>query len=198
MKKLLLLLFVIAACWNLFTGTQVVELDPEVTISEAPKQTTIERAEHFNFKHYQITPLARFVVKAKVLSKSNYRLGRESDLSPIDLALGWQKMSDESVLNKIVITQSNRWYHWHVQDFPISRNEIETQSANMHLIPSTNAVESMIEQVKQGEIIEMRGYLVRVDAKDGWHWQSSLTRNDIGAHACELVFVDSFNISSSP
>jgi hypothetical protein len=104
-------------------------------------------------------------------------------------------MSDEAVLNKIVITQSGRWYHWQVDDFPIPRIEIETQSANMHLIPASNAVESMIKKVKQGQIIDMRGYLVRVDAKDGWHWLSSLTRNDTGAHACELVFVESFNVS---
>jgi hypothetical protein len=165
-------------------------------ITDAPIQATIERAEQFDFNSYQLTPLASFVVKAKVLSKTDYMLGRESDLSPTDLALGWKKMSDEAVLNKIVITQSGRWYRWHVQDFPIPRSEIETQSANMHLIPATDAIEAMIKQVKQGQIIEMRGYLVRVDAKDGWHWQSSLTRSDNGAHACELVFVESFKISS--
>lgn len=121
-------------------------------------------------------------------------LGRESDLSPVDFALGWKNMSDEAVLDKIVITQSSRWYRWQAQDFPIPRIEIETQSANMHLIPATNTIEAMINQVKEGELIEMHGYLVRVDAKDGWHWQSSLTRNDIGAHACELVYVESFKI----
>jgi hypothetical protein len=195
MKNVLLLLFVIAACWKLFGGDGVVELEPGVLVSDDPKQTAILSAEPFDFKSYHITPLASFVIKAKVLSKNNYLLGRESDLSPIDLALGWKKMSDEAVLNKIVITQSGRWYHWQVDDFPIPRIEIETQSANMHLIPASNAVESMIKKVKQGQIIDMRGYLVRVDAKDGWHWLSSLTRNDTGAHACELVFVESFNVS---
>jgi hypothetical protein len=195
MKNLLLLLFVIAACWKLLGSDGPVELGPGVKITDEPKQAIIVKAEHFDFKSYQITPLASFVIKAKVLSKNSYLLGRGSDLSPIDLALGWKNMSDEAVLNQIVITQSGRWYHWQVQDFPIPRIEIETQSANMHLIPASNAIESMIKQVKQGEIIEMRGYLVRVDAKDGWHWLSSLTRNDKGAHACELVFVESFNVS---
>jgi hypothetical protein len=195
MKKLLLLLFVIAACWKLLGSDGSVELGPAVKIIDEPKQTTIAKAEPFDFKNYQITPLASFVIKAKVLSKNGYLLGRESDLSPIDLALGWKNMSDETVLNQIEITQSGRWYHWQVQDFPIPRTEIETQSANMHLIPASNAIESMIKQVKQGQIIEMRGYLVRVDAKDGWQWLSSLTRNDTGAHACELVFVESFNVS---
>jgi hypothetical protein len=60
-------------------------------VTEEPKQLAIERAEYFDFKNYQITPLASFVIKAKVLSKNSYMLGRESDLSPIDLALGWEK-----------------------------------------------------------------------------------------------------------
>lgn len=195
MKNLLLLLFVIAACWKLLGCDHVVQPEPGVQVSDEPIQTTILSAEPFDFKSYQITPLASFVIKAKVLSKNSYLLGRESDLSPIDLALGWKNMSDEAVLNKVVITQSGRWYHWRVEDFPIPRSEIETQSANMHLIPATKTIEAMIKQVKQGQIIDMRGYLVRVDASDGWQWLSSLTRNDTGAHACELVFVESFNVS---
>tara|TARA_R110002049_G_scaffold52664_7_gene147164 strand:+ start:351 stop:947 length:597 start_codon:yes stop_codon:yes gene_type:complete len=196
MKKILLLVFVIVAAWKLFVADVPVVLGPGMMVMDAPKQTAIEMTQAFDFNNYQITPLANFDIKAKVLSKNNYRLGRESDLSPIDLALGWQSMSDETVLNDIEITQSNRWYHWRVRDFPIPRSEIETQSANMHLIPATKSLESMIKQVKQGEVIEMRGYLVRVNAKDGWSWQSSLTRNDTGAHACELLFVESFNISA--
>jgi hypothetical protein len=195
MKNLLLLLFVIVACWKLLGSDGPVELGPGVKITDEPKQTSIVKAEPFDFKSYQITPLASFVIKAKVLSKNGYLLGRESDISPIDLALGWKNMSDEKVLNQIEITQSGRWYYWQVKDFPIPRTEIETQSANMHLIPASDAIESMIKQVKQGQIIEMSGYLVRVDAKDDWHWLSSLTRNDRGANACELVYVESFNVS---
>jgi len=197
MKNILLLLFVIAACWKLLADDGVVELEAGILVSDDPKQTAIMSAKPFVVKGYQITPLASFVIKAKVLSKNSYLLGRESDLSPIDLALGWKNMSDEEVLSQIKITQSGRWYHWQVQDFPIPRSEIESQSANMHLIPASNAIESMIKQVKQGQIIDMRGYLVRVDAKDGWQWLSSLTRNDTGAHSCELVFVESFTVSVS-
>ena len=33
------------------------------------------------------------------------------------------------------------------------------------------------------------GSLVRIKAKDGWYWNTSLTRNDTGAHACEVIWV---------
>ncbi|NOQ80989.1 MAG: hypothetical protein GQ548_00510 [Methylophaga sp.] len=193
MKNLLLLIFLIAAAWKLFVS-DTVELGPGVKVLQAPIQQMLSGEEDFDFKGYQITRLASFALKAKILSKEAYSLGRESDLSPVDLALGWQNMSDEKVLTQIDISQSNRWYHWHVKQFPIPRKEIETQSANMHLIPANDLVEDMIDLAKQGQIIEINGSLIRAEADDNWHWQSSLTRDDTGAHACELVYVDSFNI----
>lgn len=193
MKNLLLLIFLIAAAWKLFVS-DTVELGPGVKVLQAPIQQMVSGEQGFDFKGYQITRLASFDLKAKILSKEAYSLGRESDLSPVDLALGWQNMSDEKVLTQIDISQSNRWYHWHVKQFPIPRKEIETQSANMHLVPANDLVEDMIELAKQGQIIEIRGSLIRVESDDNWHWQSSLTRDDTGAHACELVYVDSFNI----
>jgi hypothetical protein len=35
---------------------------------------------------------------------------------------------------------------------------------------------------------------VRADASDGWRWISSLKRTDIGAGACELVWVEGLTI----
>jgi len=193
MKNLALVLFLIAAAWKLLVSDSV-ELGPGIKVAEAPMQTTLSGEENFAFKGHQITRLASFEFKAKILSKTDYSFGRESDLSPVDLALGWQNMSDESVLSEIEISQSNRWYHWRVQQFPIPRKEIESQSANMHLVPANELVEDMIDSAKQGQIIEITGALIRIDAADNWYWQSSLSRDDTGAHACELVYVDTFNI----
>lgn len=175
MKKLILALLLIAVGWKLFVSDSV-ELGPGIKVTEAPIQKSLSGQSPFSFDEYQITRLASFDLKAKILSKTNYRLDRESDLSPVDLALGWQNMSDERVLQNIDISQSNRWYYWRVKEFPIPRREIETQSANMHLVPDDDLVEDMINSAKQGQIIELTGALIRVEADDNWHWQSSLTR----------------------
>ena len=190
MKKIFWIALVAVALWK-FSGSDAVVLGPGIKITEPPTQRNLAQANSFQFKSYHITPLAEFELIGKVLAREDYSLGRESDLSPVDFALGWQNMSDESVLEKIDISQSRRWYRWRVQEFPIPRKIIETQSANMHIIPASALVEDMIDQVKQGQIIELKGYLIRVDADDGWHWQSSLTRDDTGAHACELIYVES-------
>ena len=194
MKNIALLVVAMLVCWRLFGSDPVVVLGDGVKVAEAPVQTKPLNNESFDYKEFHITPLADFKIKAKILSKTKYRLGREADLSPVDLALGWQNMSDESVLSEIDISQSRRWYRWHVQQLPIPRNEIETQSANMHMVPANDQVADAIAMAKQGQLIVIEGYLIRADADDGWHWQSSLTRKDTGANACELIFVQQFQI----
>lgn len=149
----------------------------------------------FNVNGYRITPLESFEIEARVLSTEHYSFGREADLSPVDLALGWGKMSDEAILKDIKISQSNRFYFWHVDEFPIPRREIETQSANMHMIPADDAIASTLKSVKTGQVVKISGFLVRADANDGWHWKSSLTREDTGNGACEVVYVKSLTVS---
>lgn len=142
---------------------------------------------------YQIKALEPFEMHARVLSSKHYTRDRESDLAPVDLALGWGPMADLSISNQINITQSGRWYRWRVKTFPIPRREIETHSANMHLIPSTPEIAAAIKAAEAGRMVKFTGDLVEVISQDGnWRWKSSLTRNDTGAGACELVLVKSF------
>lgn len=172
-----------------------VAIGPGVMVSETPRQEKIDSPASFRIDKYTITEIAKFDIKAKVLSKKNYRTGREADLSPTDLALGWGKMSDKSILEKIKISQSNRWYWWKVDSFPIPRRQIETQSANMHLIPASVSVKNVIGRIRKGDIIEISGSLVNVTSNnDGWHWKSSQTRNDTGKGACELIWVENLDI----
>jgi hypothetical protein len=158
-----------------------------------PAQQTAEGIVLIN--GYEITPLEPFEMQARILSTKKYTTGKESDLVPVDLALGWGKMADPAVTNQITITQSNRWYHWQVKDFPIPRREIETNSANMHLIPGSPAIAAAIKSVKVGQMVKFSGDLVEAnDTQAGWRWKSSLSREDTGAGACELVLVKSFNV----
>jgi hypothetical protein len=103
-------------------------------------------------------------------------------------------MSDESVLQQIDISQGGRWYRWRASKLPVGRREIEHNSANMHLIPQDAHVADVLDDVRTGHVIELRGYLVEARAADGWRWRSSLTRTDTGARSCELVFVEQLAI----
>jgi hypothetical protein len=164
-----------------------------IIASQQPIQHS-SKQQGFTHNGYHITPLEDFSIEARVLAAKDYTFGREAELSPVDLALGWGKMSDEAVLKDIKISQSNRFYYWRVDAFPIPRKEIELQSANMHMIPADSQVESTLKSVRPGQIVRFAGYLIEAKADDGWHWKSSLTREDTGAGACELVFVKSLSV----
>lgn len=191
MKKLLLLAALPAiAIWQLYPEA-VIEHAPGITVPESPRQQLLDQARPFAHGAYVITPLARFQLRARVLKTRRYRFDREADLAPWDLTLGWGPMSDSDVLDELEIRQSGRWYRWRASRLPVPRREIETNSANMHMIPANDHVADRLEDLREGELVEIRGQLVSVEGTDGWRWVSSLTRHDTGASACELVWVES-------
>ncbi|WP_444996246.1 hypothetical protein [Aliikangiella sp. IMCC44359] len=193
MKTLLIILIMLFITWKLLISSNVI-LDPGIRAPLPPYQSTLTSPTTTKMGDYKITELANFSLTAKVLGKENYFFDQGSDLSPIDLALGWGRMSDESVISKINISQSGRWYRWNAETFPIPRREIETHSANMHMIPANDNVKKALKRVKKGQIIQLFGSLVKVESSKGWRWKSSLTREDTGGGACELVWVKDFKI----
>ncbi len=144
---------------------------------------------------YTLTPRARFDLSARVLGRADYRFDAGADLAPTDLALGWRQMSDNAVLDHIRISQANRFYYWSVHRFPIARRAIETESANMHLIPADDQVLRELRRVRVGDVITLDGYLVDARRADGFVWRTSLTRDDTGAGACELVYAEQLGIA---
>jgi hypothetical protein len=141
-------------------------------------------------------PLARFSVSARVLGRADYRWDEMASVVPVDLALGWGRMSDSAVLEKVDISQSSRFYFWHVDQFPIPEREIIESSANMHLIAADATVARAIGRTRVGDVVSFDGYLVEIDWPNGAKAVSSLTRSDSGAGACEIVWVENF--SSAP
>lgn len=189
MKRLLLIVLAVLAAGWLWSHRERSYAPGTIAESE-PDQQPVSAAPQLERNGYRIEPLQRFDIEARVLSASTYRLDREADLAPVDLALGWGRMSDSAVLDRLSISQSGRFYFWRAEEFPIPRREIETHSANMHMIPSSPAVERKLKNVSRGQIVTISGYLVEAKAADGWRWRSSLTRDDTGQGACELIWVE--------
>ena len=186
-------LLILPLAWGLwgYWYSRPLVYPPGVLVSADPLQTPLEANPPPLAKHgYQITPLQTFSLDARVLGKERYRFDQGAAIAPLDLALGWGRMSDQAVLDAFDISQSGRFYFWHVKQFPIPRREIETHSANMHMIPATEEIERRLLRIRVGQIVTLSGYLVEVRGANGWHWRSSLTREDTGPGACELVWVD--------
>ena len=167
----------------------------QLSVDEKPYQKKINYKKNaFQYADYIITPLAEFQVAARILSSKHYNRGKESELSPVDLALGWGPMSRPEVIEKFSIRQSNRFYFWKTDNFPIPRQDVIANSANMHFIPTTLDIENKLKDLKTGQKVRLKGYLVRIDQDSGWYWMSSLSRSDSGNGACEIVLVDDISI----
>jgi len=194
--RLLFLIFsilVLLYCSYLFFVDDDLVLTSGVEIQESPIQTKGNLPPPEVIKGYEMTYLANFEAKGKVLSTKRYESTKTGDIMPIDIAIGWQSMSDNDVLKDITIWQSNRWYRWRVKEFPIPRSQIETQSTNIHMVPKNDEILKVMKSVKKGQLIKFRGYLVKLK-KGKKFWLSSLTRKDVGDGACEVVFVESFHV----
>lgn len=169
---------------------------PGELVAEAPLQGPPDSAPPKLRKgKIDIKPLAKFSLSARVLSRADYRWDTQAQISPTDLALGWQRMSDSSILDKVDISQSGRFYYWRVKEFPIPEREIIESSANMHMIPADASVAGALARARVGDVVSFDGYLVEADWPNGGKWKSSLTRSDIGDGACELVWIEHFAIA---
>ena len=125
-----------------------------------------------------------------MLRREDYRSGREAELSPTDLALGWGRMRDEAVLSQLSISQGGRFYRYRWENAPpLPPEEIVRSSANMHMIPADDTIAEALKSVREGERVRIDGWLVEAQAPDGWKWRSSTTRSDSGGGACEVVYV---------
>ena len=175
--------------------TQSEKFYPFAVVQESPIQIDSSSLKPFPFKKYTIKPFAEFQMKGLVLSEHHYYWGRASELVPVDLALGWGPMSDGNILKEMSVSQMHRWYFFsYDKPLSISGREINTHSANMHLIPATPEIARKIKEVRKSNIVEFKGYLVDLTAPDGFFWNSSRSRDDTGDGACELVWVDEFDV----
>jgi hypothetical protein len=163
---------------------------PGVVAPREPSQVLLEAGPTWQQGKFRFTVRADFGMTARVLSTERYWFDGPSALSPVDFAVGWGRMSDQAVIDRMGFAQTQRWYrYWpNERTFPIPVEEIVSHSANMHMIPSGAEVKKKtLMDVRRGDLITLSGYLVSVTGDGGWRWDTSLSRTDTGNGACEIV-----------
>ena len=198
MRFLCVIIAILAAIFGWNYLHRPITYSPGILVSAEPAQTATTDMP-FAYGAYQLTPLAQFTLDARVLHRKIYRWDRQAALVPVDLALGWGPMSDQSVLDQVKITQSMRFYWFEYKlSPPISKEEIISHSTNVHIIPSTPAIASQCKSLRTGTLVHLSGDLVEVTATELGTWKSSLSRTDTGDGACELMWVTEMSILSAP
>ena len=194
MRRGLFWLFVALLAWGALSSWQrrTVTQAPGILAPDAPSQTDlVPQGALLQRGDITLTTRARFTLTARVLSREDYHWDALASLIPTDLALGWGRMSDSAVLAQLKISQSYRYFQTRFKNPPIPVREMEVSSANMHLIPANASVRRAIKRVRAGQVIHLQGFLVDVRRGDDWYVSTSMTRNDTGGGACEVVYVES-------
>jgi hypothetical protein len=191
------ILYILGLCGAVFAGVWIatdadVQQPAGILAAAEPQQVDIlERV--WDHGNYRFTALAAFGATARILSTNHYWYDAASEISPVDLALGWGPMSDSAIINHLHISQGSRFYHWRAlyrEPLPLQKSEIISHSANMHMIPATEDIRKSLLEARKGELVRISGYLVLVEKANGWKWRTSLSRTDSGPGSCEVVWVD--------
>lgn len=183
---------VLFSAWKLWHGRDI-DRAPGILAAAEPLQQDLDDAPLIERGNFRLKPRAEFRATVRVLRREDYTFGELADLVPTDFAVGWGPLSDSKVLEDVKITQSNRFYFWRTEHWPVDRATIESHSANWHVIPGSEGVRAILKQLRSGSIVEFEGELVDVEGAQGT-LRTSLTRKDTGAGACEVLLARTVNI----
>lgn len=169
-------------------------LPKQVHVEDEPEQHSVTDFVWIQKNNYQLGFTDKILIRGMILSTHHYNDDEKSDIAPIDVVIGWKKMSDPDVVSKVYIMQNGRFYFWKVNEFPIPRAEIESSSTNLHIVPDSKQLTDRLKTLRVGDIVSLEGYLSDVKDEDERIWVTSRVRNDSGDGACEIMLVKNLSI----
>lgn len=178
-----------AAVWQ-WNPWHKIKHSPGVLVRGEPVQRNVKPSTLPAISGWNLEAVAEYRLTARVLGVRRYPSGFGSDLVPIDVALGWGKMSDQAVLDQFDLSMGNRFFFYEWENQPaIPPDEIMRSAANHHIIAANDDVRKTISYLIPGHIVTLRGYLVNARNGEGRVWNTSLRRDDTGSGACEIFLV---------
>ena len=78
--------------------------------------------------------------------------------------------------------------------FPMPHGVAGTGTSNTHVIPENSMIASQLRRLRRGQVVTLRGILVDAKRDDGVWVRTSLVRTDIGAGACEVMWVSGLTL----
>jgi len=188
-----LAIVLIVAIYLLVSSSQGVPVEEVLSVTGEPMQVMLDQAEPIVLETsdytWVMTPRAEFSIAARVIGSQHY-WDIQKSLAPLDLALGWGDISNPEVDEWIQWSQSGRYVHRRVQDgSPYPLDYVNLHSANIHIIPSTDSLDSAIKRLDENDMVLLEGLLVDVTEASVGYVLTSLTRTDRGAGACEILYV---------
>lgn len=143
-------------------------------------------------------PRATYQITGYAAETSRKLLDEWDFVMPLDVALVWGPVADPAVLAHMKFHLSERYVsYWYDAGTPPSAvGRLPSHIANNHLIPADDGVKAELARVAIGDLVTLRGKLVDVEVQDEsgrqvYRARTSLSRDDVGSGACEILWVES-------
>ena len=202
--KLLFFSSLIAFLFGLYKGDALpspAELLP--ALGNEPKQKSISRPAFettVNEIVYRVKPLHDYELWGLVFSKHyadsliDYAHKEWGDhLNTVDLCVIWGRNAFSGIYEAMRF-RSGQWTCYAQSSAAIWEQFSLNGLSNNHILTDRDAIRRMLKQVRLGDQIHFRGYLVEYSHADGFYRGTSATRDDTGDGACETVFIEEFDI----
>lgn len=187
----------LAGAWHWWSSERSESHPPGIIAAQAPQQIDLDPSPSFEFKGRTLIRRARYQLTVRVLRKEIYRIDGAATLAPVDLAVGWGRMSDSATLDQLSITQMGRFFYWQPRNpatFSVPAEALIAEAAQIHAIPATPEIERAVRRLRPGQVVSLAGDLVDVRDPGGFTWRTSLTRTDTGDGACEIMWIEGLTI----
>lgn len=174
-----------------------------IDVSAEPQQAALPSPEvvpvAFDGKNYFVEKHHKYEISGEVLSVETYNVAFKSEFFDVDLGLIWgPRVAD--LKQRYTFNQGGRWLFWSSKD-PVSDDErryITAHISNNHLIPAEGRG-NLVKAVRwpgRGDKVRIAGYLVTIkNPSGGVAVASSMSRDDSGAGACEVIWVEEIQIN---
>ncbi len=206
---LFFLTFIIYGFFNGFfyfntTAAERADLPTDIPeLLRAPVQTMLPYKLVLTVNGFTVKEVASFVITGRILNTDHCWVTPASDLSSTDLALGWDFMADKRVIRQISFVQARRFLYLNPPEtlyryFPnkqiVDNKQFFSSFDNIHTIPANDGIRNILKSLHRNQIVTLKGALVYVSHPGLMDWNSSLSREDTGDGACEIMYVENVQI----
>lgn len=167
-----------------------------------PRQQAVQEPD-FGFEYrggdYVVQPVARYEFYGLVVTHNDTTgladiTHDENSVDTKDLCLIWGPNLEGDDYRHITFESTPTWCHWSWRSGDIRFDPHAI--ANNHLVTDSDALRAALDRVHVGDQVRFSGYLVNyMDRRYPGAWRnSSTTRTDSGAGACEVVFFEELDV----
>jgi len=195
------LVLLLASCW------QRNEFPENLTVAPDLLKPPLQRAVNIqpftvsnNGTDYRIEPRYRYDLNGLVVSyahhNGNYSLHRlwNDHINVADVCVVWGENTNPADLNRIKFWNGKFTCNFETNDTGVWKRFRQDQASNNHLLTDDSRIRKKIKQLRIGDQIRVRGWLVNYSNDTGFSRGTSTTRDDTGNGACETIYLKDFEI----